>query len=101
MNYLKRALAPIKQPETTLGAGFMRPEIGVATTCRCSWWQSQRPLLSLSHFPSDPKESSMRRLIINLVLVVAALIGINALSERASHQVEVAGNAIHNITSRN
>lgn len=43
----------------------------------------------------------MRRLIVNLVLVVAALIGINALSERASHQVDLASNAIHNITSRN
>lgn len=43
----------------------------------------------------------MRRLIVNLVLVVVALIGINALSERATKQIDVASNAIHNITSRN
>lgn len=40
-------------------------------------------------------------LFVKLVLLVVALIGFNALSERATQQIDIASNAIHNITSRN
>jgi len=40
------------------------------------------------------------RLFVKLVLLVIALIGINALSERATQQIAIASTAIHNIASR-
>jgi len=41
------------------------------------------------------------RLIVKLALLVVALVGFNALSERATQQIDIASNAINNITSRN
>ena len=41
------------------------------------------------------------RLIFKLLLVVVACIGVNALAERTQTQIQIASNAIDNITSRN
>lgn len=40
------------------------------------------------------------RLIVKLALLVVALVGFNAVSERASQQIDIASQAIHNIASR-
>ena len=40
------------------------------------------------------------RLIYKLALLVVALVGFNALSERTAQQIDIAQNALHNIASR-